>query len=346
VLLVTTDLLLQHGLEAKLRDQSRLTCFSSVTPVEGYLRTLRGRCAPAPTLLLDLDLALPLAPGDPSTLEAVPRWREQCPGLTVTTTGLQADPRLYGLLVSGEVRAHLPKPTLEVAAALEVMIQYVDALAAGLLSRSPSDAPSSGSEGAGMVSLYQAILELRRSDHSMTVSLEVLRYVARAMERAVLFAVQAGEIVALGVFGVKGMEEKQWPMTTAKYRQRVAAGSAVDAVIRDMVLRRCVPASRDEMVRQLHEFIGGPARDEAVLFPLVVANRTFALIYADNGGRDQAFGDCEQLGIMAEHGSLHLENLFLRRQRRAPLAAAPRSPGGDEPPAGAVPVGVADVSRG
>ncbi len=68
--------------------------------------------------------------------------------------------------------------------------------------------------------------------------------------------------------------------------------------------------------------IGPPRRADAYLIPLVVRDKVFAVIYADNGDLDTPLPPGEPLGVLVEHGSQLLENLLLRRQKPNPAATA------------------------
>jgi hypothetical protein len=163
-------------------------------------------------------------------------------------------------------------------------------------------------------SLYHTMLDLRRSYHSVTVSLDVLRFVADYLERATLFLVKAENLVGLGGFGLRSTSGSDLGKSLPKLRVAIPEDTPVHEVIRNGTVQVITKLEGDLVLKQLYDLVGAPVRSEALLIPIVVKEQTTSLIYADNGNQDIQVCSPEPLGILVEHAGLLLENILLRRK--------------------------------
>lgn len=319
ILLVTDDLLIQYGI-------GNLDCghrVETVSTLEMLDRRLQSDAVAPITVVLDVDLAAANSEQPADLLGTMQRLTEQSDAAAIVTFGCTAPPPLLELMQTGRIRYHIPRPSLDALGDPAVARSFVDtvtsqAQAAVLDNRVTSPAPVGGDQSQVWERLYGRIMSLRRTRGSLTVCRELLRYVAEDHERAVLLAVHKDHLVALGLVGVDGLADEA-PMD-GSLRVALSPDSIFATVVNDQHMDRVeiTEETEDDTLDALYEHMGPPTRPEALIIPMVVRGRTFAVIYADNGARTEPLGSIEAVGILVEHGSQLLENMWLsRRSKRA-----------------------------
>jgi hypothetical protein len=247
--------------------------------------------------------------------------RRESGNVPMLTFGSGKNPRLLAGVLSAGVVSHVPRPVEEAEDKPDVQKRFIGTLAHLVkkeLSRmlpAEGTVPESVQPMTYVGSLYHAMVDLRRSYHSVTVSLDVLRFVADYLERAILFLVKEATLVGLGGFGLRGTTGGSDPgKSLPKLRIRILAGTPVWEVVKNGTVQHVTEPEKQKVFKRLYDLVGAPVRSEALLIPIVVNEQTTSLIYADNGRQDIEVCSPEPLGILVEHAGLLLENMLLRRK--------------------------------
>jgi len=274
-----------------------------------------------PLLVIDTDMiTADLARGQQG-IHSVLQQRRESGNVPILTFGSGKNPRLLAGVLSAGVVSHVPRPVQEKRENPEAFERFVETLAQLIKKELSRMLPEEGTVPRNVQpmtyvgSLYHTMLDLRRSYHSVTVSLDVLRFVADYLERAILFLVKEKNLVGLGGFGLRGSTGGADPgKSLPKLRVAIPPGTPVHEAIRNGTVQMVTTLEGDRVFKKLYDLVGAPVRSEALLIPIVVNEQTTSLIYADNGTQDIEVCSPEPLGILVEHAGLLLENMLLRRK--------------------------------
>ena len=273
-----------------------------------------------PLLVVDTDMiTADLACGQQG-IHSVLQQRRESGNVPILTFGSGKNPRLLAGVLSAGVVSHVPRPLQEKKESPEAFKRFVVTLGQLIKKELSRMLPEEGTVPRNVHpmtyvgSLYNTMLDLRRSYHSVTVSLDVLRFVADYLERAILFLVRESNLVGLGGFGLRGAGGSDPGKSLPKLRVVVPEGSPAQEVIKNGTVQVVTELEGDKVFKKLYDLVGAPARSEALLIPIVVNQRTTSLIYADNGTQDIQVCSPEPLGILVEHAGLLLENMLLKRK--------------------------------
>jgi hypothetical protein len=274
-----------------------------------------------PLLVIDTDMiTADLARGQQG-IHSVLQQRRESGNIPILTFGSGKNPRLLAGVLSAGVVTHVPRPLQEKKESPAAYERFVKTLALLIKKELSRMLPEEGTVPRNVQpmtyvgSLYHTMLDLRRSYHSVTVSLDVLRFVADYLERAILFLVKDKKLVGLGGFGLRGTTGATDPgKSLPKLRVAIPPGSPVNEAIKNGTVKMVTTLEGDRVFKKLYDLVGAPVRSEALLIPIVVNEQTTSLIYADNGTQDIEVCSPEPLGILVEHAGLLLENMLLRRK--------------------------------
>lgn len=125
--IVTDDVLVQHGLELTL--EAAAYSLVRVSEIDEAHTPLLASEDPNPTLILDLD---PLIDDDPVTVSyfgTLRRIQRQWPNLNVVTFGRSAPPQYVEFLRHSKVTFHMPRASPAAEERLEVVRHFLHALA-------------------------------------------------------------------------------------------------------------------------------------------------------------------------------------------------------------------------
>jgi hypothetical protein len=316
VVLLTDDVLVRYGLEVSLHLDPFVLAVA--TGVDELDRILLESEDSQPTLVVDLDALSRSLDGPNGTLVAVRRVCRQWPNVRLLSFGRQVPQAFYPLVQQVDVAFHLPRPGADDERKLETATEFVETLAR-LVEHTPRLVPSDSpahqqiQDSERWRRVYDSILTLRGSEHTSAVSLEVLRFAADELERAVLLVIHPDTDVAWiqGMFGVVGRERAG--TQASRNELRLGSETVLRQVLKEKRLLRCTLADGDSSLAQLFTIIDAPVRAEAYLVPLVVHQRVVAVVYADNGQSSADLPPGAPLAVVAEHASQLLDNLALKR---------------------------------
>ena len=290
------------------------------------LAQLAGR---RPILVIDTDMLASEHGFDSRSFQSVLQQRRESGRVPIITFGTGRNARIMAGVLAVGVISHIPRPADENASP-EAQQQFESSLIATVVREATQPPPeeqqdSETLQGTGYVeSLYRAMLELRQSVHYVTISLDVLRFVADHLERAILFLIRKDCLIGLGGFGVQVITDGDPSNGVPKIRLPVPPDSAIARMLAVKTVLKVDQADTDPLLRSLYELIGHPYRPEAMLIPIVVTDKVNSMIYADNGQQRVMLCSPEPLGILVEHAGLLLENLYLRKHlEQQPVPVAP-----------------------
>ena len=278
-----------------------------------------------PILVIDTDMLTSDHGFDSRSFQSVLQQRRESGRVPIITFGTGRNARLMAGVLAVGVVSHIPRPADE-SASPEAQQQFESSLIAAVV-REATQPPaeeqfdSETLQGTGYVeSLYRAMLELRQSVHSVTISLDLLRFVADHLERAILFLIKNDCLIGLGGFGVQVNTVEEPAKGVPQIRLPVHPDSSIARMLVVKTVLKIDQTDTDPLLRSLYEMIGLPYRPEAMLIPIVVTDKVSSMIYADNGRQRAMLCSPEPLGILVEHAGLLLENLYLRKQLAQQLA--------------------------
>jgi len=161
--------------------------------------------------------------------------------------------------------------------------------------------------------------ELRSGLISATVALHLMQVVSEAFERAVLLLVQRNELAVLGAFG-SGSGGRPLAEAMRGLRLPIEQQGAFGRALSTGETQRC-EFETAFLPSLFAARLGRPRTGQAVVFPVQGAQRAIALVYADNGPRDEPVSGIDLLELAAAQVGIAFENELLRRQvdeRRGP----------------------------
>ncbi len=169
--------------------------------------------------------------------------------------------------------------------------------------------------------LRRVAADLRSGVLGTTVGLSLLNVISDSLERAILFVVQADQLLPMGSFGL-----------VSSGKQLALLVSRMQLSLRDpSVFAECAESDRprvasyDEKSLPAHfrAVVPAPRASHFAVFPISGSQRVIAMIYADNGGKSTPIADVQLVGLAVAQLGLALENEFLRRPKDAPPSPSP-----------------------
>jgi hypothetical protein len=173
-----------------------------------------------------------------------------------------------------------------------------------------------GSEGddpkSGVARLRRVFGDLRSGLISATVALNLMHIISESVERAVLFLVKREQLVALGAFG---SDREGRPLAELTRGIKLSL-DAENALARSLATGEVQSVGFEEadLPEPFSTLVGRPRTGQVVIFPVLGAQRVIAVIYTDNGEREQAVEDIDILELATAQVGMAFENELLRRQ--------------------------------
>ncbi|MCK5378133.1 MAG: DUF4388 domain-containing protein [Acidobacteria bacterium] len=156
-------------------------------------------------------------------------------------------------------------------------------------------------------------IQLRSPSFTGEITLMILRFATRVVNRGVLCHVAPRGITGIGQFGLARQSEST---------------ESVDRRIRSMAIPLNEPSVFMEVFETMHSyqgrlkkswwndqlirFLGGPAPTEVVIIPIIVDGLIQGLFYGDNVPHDRAIGPVHALELLMIEAGLAMEKTLLR----------------------------------
>lgn len=218
--------------------------------------------------------------------------------------------------VAAEVAAEKPVPAEHSEEGLARLLDYmVEPSSYSAEVEDKSEWPTEPAED--MTGLQSLLLEIQLRSPSFTgeITLMILRFATKVVNRGVLFRVSGDGISGIGQFGLES--EGRTP---------------ADRRIRDMVIPFHEPSVFFEVIENMHTFrgplkkckwndylaeqLGGGTPAEVVTIPIIVEGMIIAVFYGDNYPLSHAIGSTQGLEILMIEAGLALERRLLRAKLR------------------------------
>lgn len=279
----------------------------------------------SPLLVVDTDVDADGVAVNEAGIEVVEELRRAYPDVPMISFGQVEDPTLFGRALSAGVLIHVPRPPTADESDIVMMDLFVSTLVQSVdralykqkLAWAMMPGGSKTFESAHrkdcLKDVYLKLLDVRRSPISFDVSVDVLDFVARHFERAIMFYVRDHELTALGVFGMS-YEPADLRRSASALSFTVQEKTTLAEVLDSKLCTMVTKLKADPILSKIYERVGPPAREEACLLPLVVNSRTIAIVYADNGDREDELYPWDAAGVMMENAGLQMENMLLQHQ--------------------------------
>ncbi len=168
-----------------------------------------------------------------------------------------------------------------------------------------------GGEG-GFSRFRRVVFDVRAGLHSATMALNLMSVISESVERAVLFLVQGEELTAVGAFGFARSGAGLAGLTSG-LRLRPSGRSILRRAL-DVAKPQSVDFDDAHLGSELEGLLGRPASGQVVIFPVLGAERTIAVIYTDNGTRDEEIQDIQLLELAASQVGVAFEDELLRQK--------------------------------
>lgn len=258
----------------------------------------------APVVVLDLRRS-------ERTPDDLRRLRRERPWASIVAL-VEPGPRIAEAYAAGAVAA-LPADPRAVLACVENIVRSRRELASAVVSR-----PAVGRRSdQGVARLRRVFGDLRSGLISATVALNLMHIISESVERAVLLLVKRDLLIALGAFG-SGPDGRPLAELTRGLRLDLGAQNVLtESVLTESQAgpeARRVDFDAGRLPVELTELLGRPANGQAVVFPVLGAQRVISVIYTDNGDRQAAIEDVEILELATAQVGMAFENELLRRQ--------------------------------
>jgi len=176
--------------------------------------------------------------------------------------------------------------------------------------------PDSGMDiAAGLAELRSLMVEIQLRSPSFTgeITLMILRFATRVVNRGILCHVSPSGIIGIGQFGLARKSEST---------------ESVDRRIRSMCIPLNEPSVFMEVFETMHSyqgrlrsswwndqlvrFLGGPAPTEVIVIPIIVDGMIEGMFYGDNVPHDRAIGPVHTLELLMIEAGLAMEKTLLR----------------------------------
>ena len=169
--------------------------------------------------------------------------------------------------------------------------------------------PSPGYGHGGFSSFRRALFDVQSGLLSATIALNLMHVISESVERAVLLLVKDDELRAVGAFGFTADGAALAPLTSG-LRLKPEPSCALRRALVD-----ATPLALDfddaELPPSLAELLGRPANGQAVIFPVLGAERPISVIYTDNGAKEDDIQDIKILELATSQVGVAFENELL-----------------------------------
>ncbi|MBI4955071.1 MAG: DUF4388 domain-containing protein [Myxococcales bacterium] len=195
-----------------------------------------------------------------------------------------------------------PEPDA-VAACLAAVTRHQTACAAGQLY----------AEGlaAGFAKLRRMTREIRTGLMSATVSLSMLNLISDTVERALFLVHRPPELWVHGGFGQADNGARLAERMRGLRVPLGRAGALYECVLDGQA--RALDWDDAALPAALAERLGMPRARRCALFPVISGDRVIALVYADNGDKEQPIEEIDFLELAVSQMGMAYENELLRR---------------------------------
>ena len=164
----------------------------------------------------------------------------------------------------------------------------------------------------GFSSFRRALFDVQSGLLSATMALNLMHVISESVERAVLFLVQDEELRAVGAFGfadngaplarlTSGLHLRPEPSCALRKALTEAKPLALDFDDADLPL-------------DFAHLVGRPKNGQAVIFPVLGAERPVSVIYTDNGAKEDDIQDIKILELATSQVGVAFENELLSQQ--------------------------------
>ncbi len=164
-------------------------------------------------------------------------------------------------------------------------------------------------------SLKESLQNLQRNQETSTVSLLLLEYISKKVDRAILFFVREQDLIGLGAFGNTLTDQ---PLAARIANLRVLLQGKASTLKNSIVSGQAFSGVPDKptlkSLAPLHNIIGRPVTSELLLVPIVIQDKTSAIVYGDNGKKQKSILDIAIVDILVSHASIVLENAMLHKR--------------------------------
>jgi len=247
----------------------------------------------SPLVILDLRTA-----GDRAAVAQLARTRPAAPVVVLAAHAEQAAAAYRVGAVAG-------------VTGLEELVHAVRSLVRVLSHPQPHGTFGYGSHG-GFGRFRRVVFEVQSGLISVTMALNLMHAISESVDRAILFLVRGQRMVAVGAFGF-ARDGLPLAETTRGLRLAPAEGSALRRVC--VAAEPIVSSFRDaHLPAGLADLIGAPASDQAVVFPVLGAERVISVIYTDNGSIDEPIQDIQILELATAQVGVALENELMQQE--------------------------------
>jgi hypothetical protein len=254
---------------------------------------------PPPIVLLDL------RPGGVA-LEVAAALRRARPHASIIA--LVAPETSFAKVYETGVLTAVPAEVAAVTACVENVIES----RADLLRGRPRGGVPSAAEQSGVARLRRVFGDLRSGLISATVALNLMHIISESVERAVLFLVKRDHLVALGAFGADAAGHPLAELTRG-LRLSAAADNVFSRSLNTSEVQSLDVAQAD-LPEPFRSLVGRSRTGQVVVFPVLGAQRVIAVIYTDNGDREEPIEDIDILELATAQVGMAFENELLRRQ--------------------------------
>ncbi len=167
--------------------------------------------------------------------------------------------------------------------------------------------------GAGGFSRFRRVVfDVRSGVHSATMALNLMNVISESVERAVLFLVQGDELTAVGAFGFSRSGEGLARLTSG-LKLRPGVRSVLHRAL-DVAKPQSIDFDDAHLGPELEGMLGRPASGQVVIFPVLGAERSIAVIYTDNGALDEEIQDIQILELAASQVGVAFEDELVRQK--------------------------------
>ena len=164
----------------------------------------------------------------------------------------------------------------------------------------------------GFSRFRQVVFDVQSGLASATMALNLMHLISDSVERAVLFLVQRDQLAAVGAFGFSNAGAPL-AQATRGLTLTVSPESSLGRVVLGAE-PEMLDLDESDLPAELVELVGRPASGQAVLFPVLGAERTISVIYTDNGSLEKEIEDVGLLELAASQVGMAFENELLRQE--------------------------------
>jgi CheY-like chemotaxis protein len=157
----------------------------------------------------------------------------------------------------------------------------------------------------------EVVFDVQSGLASATMALNLMHVISDSVERAILFLVQAEELVAVGAFGFSN-DGASLAAATRGFRLSPPPESSLRRVVDD-ASPQDLEFDDSDLPEELTRLVGCPASGQVVLFPVLGAENTISVIYTDNGALEEEIQDIKLLDLATSQVGMAFENELLRQ---------------------------------